>query len=1074
MVNQKKLSNQPVTRKYILIVTALILSLNVFAQVRTVSGVIVDTDGAPIVSAAIAIKGTFSGTSSDAKGNFSITLSEGNLTLVVSCLGYVTKEVKEPASDTKLTVVLENDNKLMEEVVVTAYRQQKRISVTGSVSAISSKDVKQAPVANFATALTGRLSGLTVNQNSGQPGRENVRMFLRGRGTSGDASPLILVDGVPREDITSIDPNEVESISVLKDASSTAVFGVRGANGVILVTTRRGNIGAPELSITIEQSLLNYTYRPDRIHSLDYATMMNQAEINDNPSKANDPWSLTYTPYMLERYSRKDSPLYYPDRDIYNEFVKDFAQQRRVNMNMSGGTKDARYFINLSYLQQGSIFKHESEETLGYNPEFALNRLNFRSNIDYKVTKGLNLFINLGGYINNVNFPPNSDNPQYSDPDLKSVNRTLWQIYRQRPTTPGAVTPEGWVDDYGRNVPAGDVLTDQFGTNARVYGELNQSGYVNQTLSTLNSTLGASWDLEFITKGLSTKFMISYDFASNEFVQGSRQWRFWEVTVPKRESENVVVKNLWDSYDSDPALSFRQGRGADYKMNLQYSFDYKRLFGGKHEVTALVLFQRDNWVQSTSDPLLPFNTLGLSGLASYVYDNKYILEVNVGYNGSEQFSEDKRFGFFPAFSGSWNVDNERFFKNIKAYISKLKLRASYGMVGNDKIGNQRFLYLDDITLNDGGPFSSLGRGAWIDWQLIGNPDLTWETAKKQNYGVDLNFLDGFTLTADYYREMREDILLTRSTVPEFPGIERDKTPRVNMGKISNKGVEVELGYGKPFNQDFSISIKGNFGFNRNKVLEWDETELETGKGKYMYPYRRTGFPIGQPWGLLVDYESGAGNGFINTDEELELYKGMYESYFGSMVRKGDLKYKDMNGDRKIDEKDFMPIGYAFAAPEITYAGIISVMWKNFDLSLMFQGVAHRNSRIAGEEFNGFISGGYQFHAWTQERFENGEEILYPALTKSSSNVNTWNKNGGNSEFVLENRSFLRLKNMEVGYTLPQRISQKGGLKNVRIAVTGQNLWTLDWMRSSFSDPEVENENNYPIMRTVNFVLNLKF
>lgn len=1052
----------------------ILTTLSVFAQQYTISGKVVDESGLAIIGATVIQKNEVSrGTTTDVDGAFTLTVSGKDVVLETSFLGYVPNSTVVGASTKNILICLKENLTKLDEVVIVAFAQQKKVSITGAISSISTKDAKQAPVANFATALTGRLPGLSVTQTSGQPGRENVAMFLRGRGTTGNASPLILVDGVPRDDFASIDPNEVESINVLKDASSTAVFGVRGANGVIMVTTRRGDIGRPSLNITMETSMMNYTYRPDRIHSYDYALMINQAEKNDYPDRSED--MLRYTPYMLERYYKQDSPLY-PDRDIYKEFVKPFASQSRLNVNMSGGTQDARYFINASYLNQGSMFRTESPRDLGYDPSFSLNRFNFRANVDYKVTRDISLFVNIGGYINNVNFPPNQDNPQYNDPNLTSADMTLWQIYRQRPTTPGPVAPEGWVDDAGRPVPAGAVLTDQFGDNARVYGSLNRSGYVKQTLSTLNSTVGARWALDDLTKGLSTKLLVSYDVNANEFVQGSRDWQFYQVTVPKTaaEADDILVSNIWNSYDADPALRFRRGRGADYKLNLQYSIDYSRTFNEKHSVSGLALFQRDHWVESKSSPLLPFNVVGFSARASYTYDNRYTAEVNAGYNGSEQFAKGKRFGLFPSFSGSWVISNESFFKGANDVVTMMKIRASYGVVGNDKLRGNRFLYLDDMKISGGGLFPSLGRGDYIIQGMVGNPDLTWEKAYKQNYGLDMTLFGDLTISADYYREFRKDILIGRSTIPSFQGTPQNDLPRVNMGQVLNQGIDVELTYQKVFNNDMTLRVTGNFGFNRNRILEADEVPFSTGKGKYAYAYRKTGYPIGQPWGLLIDYDSGAGNGYINTDAELNKYKQMYESYFGSSVRKGDLKYKDLNRDNIIDQRDFAPIGYAYSCPEIAYATNVFFTWKWFDISFMLQGVGHRNSRTAGEEFNGFISGGYQFYAWTEERFKNGEPIKYPALTSNSSNVNTWAKDGGHSEFVLENKAYLRLKNAEIGFTLPQKWVRYIGAKNIRMSVTGQNLFTFDWMRTSFVDPEVENENNYPIMRTINFSLNLTF
>jgi TonB-linked SusC/RagA family outer membrane protein len=903
---------------------------------------------------------------------------------------------------------------------------------------VQTKDLKQSAAANLASALTGRLPGLTAIQTSGQPGNDLVELYLRGMSTTNGADPLILIDGVPRTEISTLDPNEIESVSILKDASATAVFGVRGANGVILITTRRGEMGKAELSVSADYSGQQFTIIPEHFHSWEYAEMMNEAARNDGTAEAN----LLFTPYMIEMYKSGQDPVFYPDRYTFKDYFKKYAPQTRINVNMNGGTEDLKYFLNAGYIGQGGSFKTESKSFLNYDPSFSMDRYNFRGNVDYSVAKNLKLSLNLASYLQKTN-SPSVTSTGYSSVSQMISDMLNFTMKNVRPTDPGPLTVEG----YG--VPGNEVLA-QSGLESSIYGNINRSGYRQETNTMLNSSLTLDWGLDFITPGLSTKVMLSYDSKARTISEGRRRFKLYDYYVARSASEassfNIINDNV------NEAISLSKSMNSYYYMNLQYFLNYVRRFG-LHDVTGMFLLQRDNWERSDYAADLPFNMIGFSGRVTYGYDSRYLAEVNVGYNGSEQFVPANRFGFFPAFSAGWVVSNEAFLKD-NDILTNLKLRASYGKVGNDKLGGTRFLYLSSISENSGGWNSSLGYGRYISQGKMGNEALSWEVAKKQNYGVDLQLLKSLSLSVDVFNEDREDILITRGTVPDLQGVAVANLPKVNMGKVNNRGYELELSYVKQLNRDLSFTVRGNYAYAKNKQIFMDAPMLGE---DYYYSDRTTGYSMGQCWGLLIDYSNG--NGYINTQEELD---NLPTYNVAGTPRLGDLKYVDLNGDGIIDAKDGAPIGYSYV-PRITYGFGSSLNYRGIDVSFQFSGIAKSS----------YYDNGWGMHepamrhAWTQERYLNGEEIMYPALGNSGSSII------GNSFFIMD-RSFLRLKTAEIGYSVPQRLYRSVGIKRIRVYVNGNNLWTYTKLPVKLFDPEQASSQSYPVTKMINIGLNVVF
>ena len=1026
-----------------------------------VTGTVVDENGETLVGATVMVAGTSEGVVTDAQGNFSLMVPEGGQ-IQISYLGYGTKIV-DVGEVGHIKIELSEDAEDIEEVVVVAYGTQKKVTVTGSVSSIQTKDLLQSSSANLTNALSGKLSGLITIQSSGQPGMDDAIMYLRGVGTTNGQQPLILIDGVPRDNIMAIDANEVASITILKDASATAVFGVRGANGVILVTTRRGSAEKTEFSVNVENSWQSFIRKPARIHSWEYMSLRNEALTNDGKD-------ILYDDGIIAKYTnpnKTDLENYmYPDHYYYGESIREFTPQTRVNMNMSGGSQKFRYFVNAAYLHQGGQFKTEPESKLGYDPQTKLNRFSFRSNIDYELHKNFKAFLNLGSYIEKVGLPGSNLTGVNMD---NSIIEAMYLLNSTLPITPGPTTIGGF------DAPPDEVITADYLPERSGFMIINRVGARKETRLNFNGSLGMEWNLEFLTKGLSTKFMVSFDNRAANVTVSTIMPRKYNVKVDY-DNDEIFFPGIRS--EKNPITLSKQA-SSRYTINLQYSLNYERAFNEDHRVGGLLLAQRDYWETSSGE--MPYNYLGLVGRLTYSYKYRYLFDVNAGYNGSEQFAPNNRFGFFPSFSAGWVASNEPSLQNLleKAAITNLKFRASYGLVGNDKLGGVRFLYLDENTIQTSsgknGPFyaeepiPSLGRGRYISEGKIGNPELQWEITKKTNFGIDISFFKELSLTVDYYLGETDKILISRHTVPMIQGVELNKVPKSNQGKMKNSGFETELVYGKQMNKELFLNFRGNFGFNKNEVVYFDEAMLPE---DYHYRYRTTGYIYGQQWGYLIDY--GNGNGFFNSQDEIEGYldkKGDQIIYEMGTPRAGDFKYKDLNGDGRIDAKDMVPIGGSYI-PQIAYGAMAGAIYKWFDLSVAMQGVAkYYKYNSYTNVFELGLQGAYlDYHknAWTAERYAKGEKITYPAL----GSIQTVNHEP--NEFFIMNSSFLRLKEVMLGFTIPQNLIRGTGISRLRFYASGQNLYTWDKLPTKTFDPEQGGPASYPITRTITVGANVTF
>lgn len=1024
---------------------------------KTITGKVLDENNQPMPGVTIIVDGTTNGTMTGSDGTFTLGGVPSGATVIVSCIGYTNQVLPEGKSNYVVSLV--PDSEMLEETVVVAFGQQKKLSVTGAISTVASADLRKTTSTRLDNALAGRVTGLTSMQSGGgQPGVDGATMYLRGAATTNGKSPLILVDGVERDNIRTIDMNEVESISVLKDASATALYGVQGANGVILIQTRKGQKGKAQLNISVDQSWTSFTKEPSRLHSWEYCELRNEALMNDrqapefseetiakfrNPLLGLDPSSPDYDNQVAIRKA------VYCDNDYYRMYLKSNTPQTRANANISGGTDFVNYFVNVGYIHQGGNLNTESPDYLGYDPQCYMNRLSLRSNLDFHITKNLTASLNIASYAENVNMPAVGD--LYRGDQSWMITDIIYQSQTILPISPGPVTDPRF----------GDVSDGVVGYNyldRSAYEIINRRGFHTNKRKNLNTQFSVNWDLgELVTKGLSVNGMAAYDTYNIGVLEGRKKERVYNVRVDY-DSETLSYSSNGDKIEP---LTMTSSRLSNYQIYVQGSINYARTFG-KHNVTAMATAYRRFWEGTSAN--IPYNVLGTAARATYSFDDRYLVEGNLGYNGSEQFAPSKRFGLFPSGSIGWIASNESFLKGNK-YLTWLKFRASYGLVGNDSMGGLRFLYQDDNQIQSGNGFVQGLGGKIVKEGLIGNKNITWELSKKMNLGVEIGLFKDFRINVDYFTEKRDQILLRRRTVPSFQGVSSDYIPRVNMGKVDNHGVDVEVSYSHTFNRDFSISSRVNFGFNDNTVIELDEPMRSE---EYAYQYHEEGFRLGQEFGYLIDWNS-PGNGYFTSQDEIDNY---YPYGFGGKPRVGDFVYKDVNGDGVIDQKDLSPIGYSTTVPGLNYGISLGLNFKGIDFNVLFSGLGRYSKYYSGQGVVEWTKQGTYFdwtrNGWTEERYKNGEKITYPAISTSQTVSHTEN------DFFIQNRSFLRLKNIELGYTLPERFLSKVGVKALRVYVSGQNLFVWDNLRITHIDPEQNNSYGYPITKNVTLGLNINF
>jgi TonB-linked SusC/RagA family outer membrane protein len=1007
------------------------LKLNSLLQQEKVTGRITDIQtGEPMPGVNVVVKGTTIGAITDADGKYTINLPNRDATFIFSFIGYITQEIPL-AGKTTVDVTLKAEIMGLDEVVVIGYGVQKKATVTGSVSAVQTTALIQSPQANIANALVGRMTGLLSVQREGQPGGDQATLRIRGAGTfSGSTDPLIMVDGVESLNYNNIDPNEIDNVSILKDASATAVYGVRGANGVLLITTKRGSKGEPVLSISSNTAITSFTDLRKNLGSYEWAQAFNEALRN------NSYFTGSYTPMFsatdIEHYRTGDSPLFYPNTDWISLMLKPTSMQTQDNVNISGGTDLIKYFVNAGYFDQKGLFNN-TKSADNFDAQMTYKRYNFRSNFDFNITKRFTANINIS-----------SQTEVRTGPNVR-VTYIIDRIYNAPPNmSPGIVD--------GKVINVYDV----FGGNP--LEQLLGNGLNKQLSNYLTSSVRLNHDLDFITKGLSVHGTISYwNYMTNSKTYSKAVPTYKPVLLP----DNSV---LFAPQKEESPFGFGESTGKNRKTYVEIGFNYARQFGD-HNVTGLLLYNQSKLFDPGLAYVVPNGYQGLVGRATYDYRKRYLAEFNVGYNGTENFAPGKRFGLFPAYSLGWVVSEEPFFPKNNI-ISFVKLRGSYGEVGNDKIGGTRFLYNPSSysytgSLNFGEVGSTFQSYPAAAEGVLGNPLLIWERAKKSNIGVDLTiWKDKIRVITDYFVENRDNILATPGTTPEIVGI---TLPAQNLGKMKNSGYETEINFNDKVG-NVNYWVKFNYTFTRNVVVFQDEV-----KRPFTYQ-NRTGQAYGQPFGLVVE-------GFYNTWEEVNDANRPRSSWQNNRIMPGDFKYKDVNGDGIINSDDMVPIGYP-NFPEISYGLSFGGDYKGFDISILFQGVDNVTrptyiTSVRPFENNQSCQSYIPELAWTQEKYEQGLPIELPKLSAQQVQVHDFQS----STFLTQNSKFVRLKNAEIGYSLNSSFLKKLSVQSLRIYINGNNLLTWCGLYPGDDPEQVSGGGDwgpYPNTRTVNFGFNIKF
>lgn len=1024
-----------------------------------VVGTVTDANGESVIGATVRVKGTTTGVITDIDGHYQIAVPDGNVVLEFSFIGYQTQEVKVNGRK-NINVSLQENVQALEEVTVVAYGVQKKATLTGAISSVGTDALLKSPSASVANSLAGQLPGVSSMQVSGQPGADDAKIFVRGVGslTEGGAAPLILVDGVERS-FSQMDPNEIESINVLKDASATAVFGVRGANGVVLVTTRRGQEGKAKVSVNSTVGLQVPTRVLDIADSYTTALCYNEGQRNDGMPED----QMAFNAYDLERFRLGDDPIMYPNINWYKELTNKVAVQTQHNLNISGGTKDIRYFISLGFLYQNGLFKQL--KGLDYDNNYNYSRYNYRANLDVNLTPTTILKFNMGGILGNRRQPV----------------ADIWQNFAS--TWP--FSSPGLVD--GKKVVHQDTRYPNLAMSNQVFDKYYGSGYQRRLSNNMTFDLNLVQKLDFITKGLSVDIKGSYntDYSYIRQVNGhvetytpfykseidgsglSKDDPAFDKTVVYRVSGQNSMKTYGDGSRS---------RGRDWY--LEGSIRYNRKFGN-HSVGALFLYNQSKKYYPKNYSDVPTAYVGFVGRLTYDYKSKYMAEFNIGHNGSENFAPDKRFGTFPAGSIGYILTEEKFFPK-NDYLTYLKIRASIGLVGNDNMSSNRFLYLPDAySINDNAYVESqtnyYDRNGYIfgltntAYELaareirLGNSNVTWETALKHNYGIDAYFFkDRLRLSVDYFMEKRKDILIQRQTVPYLIAMGGGLLPVVNMGKVDNKGYEIDLKWNDNI-RDFSYYINANLSYSKNKIVYQDEVEPNE-------PYQwRTGNEVGARYGYVA-------LGFYNKDDFNE--DGSLKESFPQPLAKvypGDVKYADLNNDNVIDNDDQKKIGNP-KRPAYTFGLNFGAEYKGVFFSMNWTGVAecdimmsntYRNpmyNRTLGGVFYQYLVDG----RWTKETAATAE---YPRFT-----YNTNSHNQSTSRVWIKDASYVKLKNLTVGYNISNKKVLKAiGASKLAVQFTGYNLLTFDKLKVFDPEGELTRDNNtYPVMKIFSLGVNATF
>ena len=1016
-------------------------------QKRVITGVVRDGDtNEPIIGASVWLKNSSVGAVTDIDGKYSITIEGVGGVLEFSYIGMKKQEIAI-IDQKSINVTLQPDTEVLDEVVVVGYGSQKKESVVGAISTLDIKKLK-VPGASISNVLAGQLSGVVAMTRSGEPGKNSAADFyIRGVSSfKGTSTPLVLVDGIER-DLDLVDTDDIASFSILKDASASAVYGVRGANGVILITTKKGEEGKPAINVRTEFGFTSPTKRPKMLDSARWAELYNEASS-----------TKYYSDETIQKYREHSDPDLYPDVDWFDALFDDMAENQRVNLSITGGGDIVKYYVSGSFYNESSIYKNAGN-IYGYDSSINYNKFNFRANIDLNLTKSTVLNVNL------ANIYEKSFGPGFGDND-----NDIWGYTFN-------ASPNAFPIEYSDGKLSGPSTDSGFNP----WNMLVHSGYREQFWNSAQALVGVTQDIGKLWKpleGLTANLKFSWDAWNTTLQRRSKTPTFYHARGRDDQGNLIYDDNNgdgeWDPvHTGSESLGFAIGRSGTMTRYLEGSLNYNRLFAEKHRVGALLLYNQKihtNTQAGSGDAALPYKNQGLAGRVTYAFKDTYFA-VNVGYNGSENFARGHRFGFFPAAAIGWMMSNEKWFEPITNTVDMLKLKASYGKVGNDDIGGQRRWVYESSIVGGGnwqyGQSANQG-GDGIRIGEVENLNASWEEALKLNVGIEFSLFNKVKVQADYFREERTGIFLQRAGLPAIVGI--STIPYVNIGETLNQGFDSNIEYSQKIGNVY-VTARGNFTYNRNKLKNNDEPDWE-------YKYQnRIGKPFGsggsmQPFGLVA-------LGLFQSQEEID--NSPVQS-FGE-YRVGDIKYQDINGDGVINSQDQIAIGYT-NLPEIMYGFGATAQWKNWDFNVFFQGAARTSFFLSGSSVKSLFSSGNLERSAVNENIynnvwmstntpEQNANVLYPRLSNSSGGAGASN-NTQTSTWWQRNGSFIRLKNMEIGYTLPKSLTSKTFIKSFRFYVSGSNL--LTFAPFDMWDPEKGGGegSGYPLNRVITIGFNANF
>ena len=1017
---------------------------------RKISGRVTDIKGEPLIGVNVTVDGDANGSITNMDGLYEIFVTKKSVVLKFTYIGFKTSEIRTNASTNIYDVTLEEQVNELEETVIVGYGTQRKISNIGAQSSMKMEDIKT-PSASLTTTLAGRLAGVVAVQRTGEPGKDAADIWIRGISTPNTSSPLVLVDGVERS-FNDIDPEDIESLTTLKDASATAVYGVRGANGVILIKTKPGKVGKPTVSADYYESFTRFTKMVDLADGITYMNAANEAMRNDGIA-------TKYTEDQIRNTIAGKDPYLYPNVDWLKEIFNDWGHNRRVNVNVRGGSEKVAYYASVSYFNEtGMTVTDKNINT--YDSKMKYSRYNFTTNLNIDVTPTTKVEIGAQGYLGEGNYPAISSADLYNAAmSISPVEYPKMFFVNGEAYVPGTSTNNNF------NNP---------------YSQATRRGYDNLTKNQIYSNLRVTQNLDMLTKGLKLTAMYAFDVYNEIHVHQDRAestYNFLDTSVPYDMNGQPILQRI---YEGSNVLSYTQETSGNKKTYLEASLNYDRTFNDDHRVSALFLFNQQSkllYPKGTLEDAIPYRMMGIAGRATYSWKDRYFAEFNIGYNGAENFSPKHRFGTFPAFGVGWVVSNEKFWQPLSKAVSFLKIRYTDGKVGNSEVSDRRFMYLDQMKENGDYGYKFGPNGTkWSGYETVNMAvDLIWEESRKQDLGIDLKlFNDDLSIVFDLFKERRENILLKREhSIPSFLGY-NTSAPYGNIGIIENKGFDGTIEYNKRINKDWVIALRGNVTFNKDK---WIQGELPEQKYEWMnqYGHNINGVKGYVAEGLFTQAEiDDMARWESLSDANKAITPKPFASQFGT-VKAGDIKYKDLNNDGQIDAYDQTYISRG-DVPTTVYGFGFTVGWKDLSVGMMFQGVAGAERVLNGSSVNPFNGGGGSGNLysnigdrWTEENPD--QNAFYPRLSygsETTSSINNFQK----STWWVRNMNFLRLKTLQISYNLPKPWVNKVHLKNAAVYVMGTNLFTLS--RFKLWDPELNTDNGASYPNTTSYSVGINF